>query len=294
MAEGRVVKAVRGLWYVETADETLCCSARGKLRKQSLTPLVGDRVTVEALGAGKGSLEAVLPRSNAFVRPSVANVELLVILASAAVPATDPYLLDRMLAIAELKACEPLLCFHKCDLQRNASLVQVYRSAGFTVLETSARTGEGLEELRQAIAGRLCVFTGNSGVGKSSLLNALEPQLGLETGEISDKLGRGRHTTRHVELFHLRCGALAVDTPGFSAFDGEEVSLELKEQLPALFREFRPYLGGCRYPDCAHVKDAGCKILEAKAAGKLSPGRHESYCRLREELRELHPWDIHT
>ena len=286
------MKAVRGLWYAETAEGILCCTARGKLRNLKEMPLVGDRVTVLPLSGGKGSLEGILPRKNAFVRPSVANVDALVILCSAVIPVTDPQLIDRMIAIAELKDCEPILCFHKCDLARAPELVDAYRRAGFRVFETSAETGEGLDALREAIQGRVCAFTGNSGVGKSSLLNALEPALTLETGDVSEKLGRGRHTTRHVELFRLSCGAQAIDTPGFAAFDGEEVSLELKERLPELFREFRPYLDRCRYRDCRHGKDDGCAVREAVEAGNIAASRYESYLLLLDELKEVKEWQF--
>ena len=291
MADGTVVKAVRGLWYVETEKEVLCCSARGKLRTERQTPLVGDRVSVQPLGKGRGSLDAVYPRKNAFVRPAVANLDALVILASAAIPVTEPYLIDRMIAIAELKGCEPVICFHKCDLRRAPDLVDAYRRAGFRCLETSAVTGEGLEELRSLLPGRFSAFTGNSGVGKSSLLNALEPTLKLETGEISVKLGRGRHTTRHVELFHL-AGGLIADTPGFSAFDAEDVSLELKARLPELFREFQPYVPDCRFRDCAHGKDEGCAVRNAAEAGEIAMSRYQSYLRLMEELKDLKEWQI--
>ncbi len=291
MADGTVIKAVRGLWYVEAEGEILCCSARGKLRTEHMTPLVGDRVSVSPLGKGRGSLDAVYPRKNTFVRPAVANLDALIILASAAIPVTEPYLIDRMIAIAELKGCEPLICFHKCDLKRAPELAEAYRRAGFNCLETSAVTGEGLEELRVLLRDRFSAFTGNSGVGKSSLLNALEPELKLETGEVSVKLGRGRHTTRHVELFHL-AGGLAADTPGFSAFDAEDVSLELKTRLPELFREFRPYAGDCRFRDCAHGKDEGCAVRRAVEEGEISLSRYESYLRLMEELKELKEWQI--
>lgn len=291
MADGTVVKAVRGLWYVETEGETLCCSARGKLRSEHLTPLVGDRVSVSPLGKGKGSLDSIYPRKNTFIRPAAANLDALVILASAAIPITEPYLIDRMIAIAELKGCEPLICFHKCDLKRAPELAEAYRRAGVHCLETSAVTGEGLEELRDLLQGRVSAFTGNSGVGKSSLLNALEPELMLETGEVSLKLGRGRHTTRHVELFHL-AGGLIADTPGFSAFDAEDVSLELKTRLPELFREFRPYVSGCRFRDCAHGKDEGCAVRRAAEEGEIAMSRYRSYLRLMEELKDLKEWQI--
>ena len=290
--EGRILKALSGFWYVHTPEGVLECRARGKLRFQGLTPLVGDLAKVESLGNGKGSLIDLLPRKNAFVRPAAANLDALVILASAVPPVTDPYLLDRMIAIAELKNCEPILCFHKSDLGRAEELIRTYRSCGFPVAETSAETGEGIPELRQMLAGKLCAFTGNSGVGKSSLLNALSAGLELETGEISRKLGRGRHTTRHVELFSLGDGIWAADTPGFAAFDTEDVTLELKRRLPELFREFRPYLSECRFPDCAHVRDAGCAVTAAVEAGEIPRSRHESYARLHEELRKVADWSL--
>ena len=290
--DGRILKALSGFWYVDTPEGVLECRARGILRFHGVTPLVGDVARVEPLGNGKGSLTDLLPRKNSFVRPAVANLDALVILASAVPPVTDPYLLDRMIAIAELKDCEPILCFHKSDMARAEVLAETYRRSGFRVVETSAETGEGVAELREILKGRLCAFTGNSGVGKSSLLNALEKDLDLETGQVSRKLGRGRHTTRHVELFSLGDGIWAADTPGFAAFEAEDVTLELKRRLPELFREFRPWLGQCRYSDCSHVRDAGCAVTAAVEAGEIPRSRHESYVRLREELRKVADWSL--
>ncbi len=290
MAEGFVFKAVRGLWYVEAEGEILCCTARGKLRSDKLTPLVGDRVKVKPLGNGKGSLEEILPRVNSFVRPAVANLDVLVILASAVIPVTEPFLIDRMIAIAELKGCRPVVCFHKCDLGRAPELTQTYRAAGIDCVETSAVSGEGIQPLQVLLKGSFCAFTGNSGVGKSSLLNALEPSLLLPTGEVSSKLGRGRHTTRHVELFPMSNGARIADTPGFSSFDVEEMAPVPKEELPYVFPEFSDCLGSCRFDDCTHTRETGCAVRAAVEEGRISAERYHSYVRMYEQVKDLKAW----
>ena len=290
MAEGRIQKALSGFYYVDTGAEVLTCRARGKFRKEGLSPLVGDRVTVRELGNGEGFVESILPRKNAFERPAVANIDQLVVIGSAAIPKTDPFLIDRIAAIAALKGCEVVVLLNKCDLDPAEELYRIYTAAGFPTLRISAETGEGLEELIPLIAGKLSAFTGNSGVGKSSILNALDPAFQLKTGEISTALGRGRHTTRHVELFHLSCGADVVDSPGFSSFETDELNLELKHRLPETFVEFRPYLDQCRFVGCSHTKEKGCAVLEAVRAGKIQRSRHASYVRLYEELKPLQDW----
>lgn len=292
MNKGVVFKALSGFYYVDTPEGILECRARGKLRSGHMSPLVGDEVIIEPLGGGKGSLEEVLPRRNSFIRPAVANIDTLVIIASAVIPVTDPFLIDRMAAIAELKGCETVICVNKSDRNPGRELIDIYTQAGFKTISTSAVTGEGIAELKAEISGKTCAFTGNSGVGKSSLLNALEPNMLLQTGEVSQKLGRGKHTTRHVEMFRLACGSAAIDTPGFSAFDAEDVSLELKKRLPELFREFKPYINNCRFDDCAHIKEPGCALVEAVNEGRVGKSRHASYVRLREQLRELKEWNI--
>ena len=298
MGTGRIRKALSGFYYVELlngepgAPETLLtCRARGKFRRDGITPLVGDRVTVRELGNGEGFLEAVLPRKNAFTRPAVSNLDLLVILASAAAPETDPFLIDRMLSVAALKGCEGLVLLNKCDLDPADTLFEIYTSAGIPTLRTSAATGEGIPALREALAGKFSAFTGNSGVGKSSVLNALDPSFGLRTGEISAALGRGRHTTRHVELYRLSPGTEIVDTPGFSSFDTDALNLELKEHLPETFVEFRPYLGKCRFTGCGHTKERGCAVREALKRGVIPESRYRSYLRLKQELDPLREWN---
>ena len=290
MVEGRIQKALSGFYYVDTGTEVLTCRARGKFRKEGISPLVGDRVEVRELGNSEGFLEKVLPRRNAFSRPAVANIDQLVVIASGAIPRTDPFLIDRVASIAALKNCDVIVLLNKCDLDRGDDLYSIYHAAGFPVLRVSAETGEGLDDLKPLIAGKLSAFTGNSGVGKSSILNALDPQFHLQVGEISTALGRGRHTTRHVELFRLNCGAEVVDSPGFSSFETEELNLELKHHLPETFLEFAPYLGKCRFVGCSHTREKGCAVLEALKNGDIQKSRHDSYLRLYEELKSLKDW----
>ncbi len=290
MSRGRIEKALSGFYYVNTGRETLQCRARGKFRKEGLSPLVGDWVQVRELGGGEGFVEAVETRRNVFSRPAAANIDQLVILASAAVPVTEPYLIDRIAAIAALKGCDVLVCLNKCDLDPAEWLYGIYSRSAIPVLRISAETGEGLDALRRAIAGKLNAFTGNSGVGKSSVLNALVPGLQLPVGEVSKALGRGRHTTRHVELFPLDGGTYVIDTPGFSSFDTEEMDLELKEHLPETFPEFAPYVGECRFTGCTHTKEKGCRVLQAVKDGDIPVSRHKSYLRLFDELKDVQAW----
>ena len=292
MTEGRIDKALSGFYYVATAaGKTLTCRARGKFRKEGLSPLVGDRVAVRELGSGEGYVEEILPRRNAFQRPAVANIDQLVIVASGAIPVTDPFLIDRMSAVATLKDCGVVLLLNKCDLDPAEELYRIYTAAGFPTLRVSAETGEGMAELEALLSGKLSAFTGNSGVGKSSILNRLDPRFALKVGEVSQALGRGRHTTRHVELFRLPNGAEIMDTPGFSSFEAEELNWELKRHLPETFLEFRPYLGQCRFVGCSHTKEKGCAVLEAVRHGEIQKSRHQSYLRLYEELKPLKEWE---
>lgn len=291
MSQGVIRKALSGFYYVDDGTRLVVCRARGKHRYAGLSPLVGDRVRFTPLEDGSGVLDEILPRKNEFYRPAVANIDLLVVVASQATPVTDPFLIDRVAAIAAARGCECLICINKWDLEPGERLAQIYEKAGFPTLRVSAETGEGIDGLRQAIAGKVCAFTGNSGVGKSSLFNALEAGFELATGEVSGKLGRGRHTTRHVELFRLSCGTLAADTPGFSSFDVDSIELGRKERLQYDFREFAPYLGKCRFQDCAHVKEMGCAVLAAVQAGEIPESRHRSYVRLYEQAKAIPDWE---
>ena len=288
---GRIVKALSGFYYVQSENTIIECRARGKFRKEHLSPLVGDYVECSVEG-GRGMVEAVCPRCNAFVRPAVSNLDALAIFASETNPVTDPFLIDRVSAIAGNQGLPVLLCINKIDLSDDQRLFSIYTGAGFEVFRTSAETGEGIEALHRRIEGKTVAFTGNSGVGKSSVLNRIVPGFSAKTGEVSEKLGRGRHTTRHVELCALPDGTCLIDTPGFSSFDTDQMELILKENLQYAFPDFAPYIGCCRYHDCAHLCEPGCAVLEAVQAGRIQPSRHASYVRLFEAAKEIKPWQI--
>ncbi|MDR0839156.1 MAG: ribosome small subunit-dependent GTPase A, partial [Oscillospiraceae bacterium] len=280
-----ITKALSGFYYVRCGAETVTCRARGRFRNTNESPLVGDSVSFERDGDSDGTVTQLHPRRNEFIRPPVANIDTMVIVASAVIPVTEPLLIDRMAAIAVLKGAEPVICLNKCDMNTADVLFDTYSRAGFRVFRVSAETGDGTAELLAALADRTSAFTGNSGVGKSSILNALG--LDLAVGEVSDKLGRGRHTTRHVELHSLPGGALIVDTPGFSSFDIGMMENIGREELERAFFDFAPFLGKCRFRDCAHVKEPDCAVLGALADGKIVPSRHESYTKLLEASHEI-------
>ena len=288
---GIIMKALSGFYYVDCDGEIITCRARGKFRHKGLSPLVGDRVEITELGGKTGSVDAILDRRNAFSRPAVANMDQVVMIAAGVNPITDPFLIDRVAAIAERKNCEPIICINKCDLDPCDVLYEIYRKAGFTTIRVSAATGAGISELSKAIADKTVVFTGNSGVGKTSILNALDDRLSIQTGEVSEKLGRGRHTTRHVELFRLPNRAIVADTPGFASFDTEVPELLNKEELALAFREFQPYLDECRFVGCSHTKEKGCAVLQALKDGKISESRHKSYLRLYEAAKQYKQWE---
>ena len=291
MAEGTIIKALSGFYYVHCAGQIYTCRARGKFRHGKLSPLVGDRVRFTELEQQTGALDEVLPRVNQFVRPAVANVDQLVIIVSQAIPVTDPFLIDRIITVAASRGCDCVVCINKCDLDTGKELFDTYQAAGYPTVRVSAETGEGIDQLRRLITGKVSAFTGNSGVGKSSILNALSPSFALDTGEVSEKLGRGRHTTRHVELFALDACTLIADTPGFSSFDADGSDLCSKEELADFFPEFSRHTDACRFPDCAHLKGKGCGVLEAVARGEIAPSRHTSYVRLYEQAGSIPEWE---
>ena len=288
---GRIIRSISGFYDVQTQSGTVTCRARGILRKEGQSPLTGDLVEI-TVEKGKGMVEKILPRQNSFVRPAVANVDALVVFAANVNPITEPFLIDRVAAIAGDQEVPVYLCVNKCDLDPALDLVRIYTRAGFPVICTSAETGEGVQQLRDLIRGKLVAFTGNSGVGKSSILNRLCPELQLPTGEVSEKLGRGRHTTRHVELYRLDEDTYVADTPGFSSFDTDQMDLILKENLQYAFPDFGPYLGGCQFHDCSHRKEPGCAVTAALQEGLLEPTRYDSYLRLYEKVSQIKLWEM--
>lgn len=294
MVEGRIVKALSGFYYVQTPEALLECKARGKFRLDGSSPLVGDRVLCQPESGEKGRIEQILERRNWFIRPAVANIDLLVFVAAGTNPVTDPYLIDRVSVIAEESDCGLAVCINKVDLNTADLLFEICRTAGLPVVRASAETGEGIDRLAELLQGRTAAFTGNSGVGKSSLLNRLLPGIELETAEVSSKLGRGRHTTRHVELYQIAENSFIADTPGFASFEIEMMRAIPKEQLAYDFIDFRPYLGRCRFQDCAHLKEPGCAVTEAVARGEIHASRYRSYTRLYELCAQQKFWEQKT
>ncbi len=291
VTSGRIIRSLSGFYDVQTPEGVITCRGRGTLRHAGQTPLTGDMVEISLQG-GKGMVQKILPRKNRFIRPAVANMDALVVFAANANPVTEPFLIDRVAAIAGDQEVPVYICINKCDLDPAVDLARIYIHAGFPVILASAQTGEGVEQLRDLIKGKLVAFTGNTGVGKSSMLNALCPELALATGEVSEKLGRGRHTTRHVELFSLGGGTFVADTPGFSSFDTEQMDVLLKENLQYAFPDFGQFLGRCQFHDCTHRAEPGCAVRLAVENGEIEKTRYDSYLRLYEKAEKVKLWEL--
>ena len=291
MSEGIIIKALSGFYYVAGTEGIISCKAKGKFRYDGMSPLVGDRVEYQLSADGSGTVKSILPRKNSFIRPAVANIDTMVFIASCSKPVTDPYLIDRVAVIAENSCCEFVVCINKTDLESADELYKIYNGSGFKCFRTSALNSEGIEELREALRGRVSAFTGNSGVGKSSILNALIPGIDIETGEISDRLGRGKHTTRHVELYPMDDSSFIADTPGFASFDLQMVDDISYEQLPDCFPEFGDYIGHCRFNDCRHISEPDCAIRGAVESGRIFRSRYDSYVKLYDIVFNHKTWD---
>lgn len=288
---GILLKGIGGFYSVEAADAVYVCKARGVFRKKRITPLCGDRVQITVSGGdAENTIDEIFPRKNELRRPPVANIDNLIIVVSTTAPRPNTLVMDKLIALAEQKSIEPVVVFTKIDLASAEELLAIYRKAGISCFAVSNQTGEGVDGVRDVLRGKISAFTGNSGVGKTSLLNRIAPDLQRETGEISDKLGRGRHTTRQAELFSV-CGGYVVDTPGFSSLDFERADAIRKEELAECFREFRPYLGDCKFSTCSHTCDKGCAVLAAVECGEISASRHNSYTALYNTVKDWKEWE---
>ncbi|MBR6693754.1 MAG: ribosome small subunit-dependent GTPase A [Clostridia bacterium] len=292
MNKGIIVKALSGFYYVDIGEAVIECRARGLFRKSNDSPLVGDNVEIDVLPDGSGVVNSILPRKNFLKRPPIANIDKLFIVSAYSTPAPNTFVIDSMTAIAEDKNIEPIIVFNKCDVGSFDDIADIYKKCGFRVYVVSAATGEGIDGIREELKNSVSVFAGNTGVGKSSLLNALFSDLLLKTGDVSEKLGRGRHTTRHVQLFSSGDNGFVADTPGFSSIDIEESDLIFKENLQFAFREFSDYIGGCKFTSCTHTGERGCAISSALERGEIEASRYENYKRLYSELSKFKEWEI--
>ncbi len=289
---GIIIKGIGGFYYVEAASEVFECKARGAFRKKKISPLAGDRVTITVRDGKENTIDDILPRKNSLLRPPVANIDTLVIVSSVKEPVPNLLVIDKLTAIAVDKGIKPCVVFSKSDLGDTSYYENVYKSAGIDVASVCCKTGEGVDNVRSMIGDGITVFTGNTGVGKSSLLNAIDSRFSLATGEISDKLGRGRHTTREVTLYHVGNGLVA-DTPGFSSLDIEQSSdVIVKENLPFCFPEFEQYLGKCKFSSCSHTVEKGCLILDALKEGVIHPERHANYVSMYNDVKDLKDWQL--
>ena len=290
--DGIIIKGIGGFYYVEAADGIIYeCKARGVFRKEKITPLAGDKVEISVDENNKNSIDKIYERRNMFKRPPIANVDKLVIVSSVCDPRPNLLIIDRLTAVAVYKNVEPIIDFTKNDLQSADEYIEIYKNAGFKTFAVSNETGEGIGEIKAVIENGVCVFTGNSGVGKSSLINRMYPDFALETGEISKKLGRGRHTTRHVELLKINNGYIA-DTPGFSSLDFGTNDLIKKDELAFCFPDFSDYIDLCKFSTCAHVNDKGCRLIEAVNNGDVMRSRHESYVTMYNEVKDIKDWQL--
>lgn len=288
--KGTIVKLTGGFYYVDTEGEILECKARGAFRNKSQSPVVGDLVTVALKSEGYHSIEKIHERKNFLIRPALANIDVLVIVVSSVEPVPSTLIIDKLTSAAVSLGISPYIVFSKTDLMGCDELEETYSKAGFEVFSYSKGDEKSVNVIRNALKGKLVAFIGNSGVGKSTLINNLYPDLQLETGEISQKLGRGRHTTRTVELFKVNGGYVA-DTPGFSTMDLERYQLWDKQQLMYCFPEFEDYLTECKFSSCMHICEKGCAVLEAVNEGIIPKSRHESYVEMYNEVKDIKPWE---
>lgn len=289
---GTIIKGIGGFYYVEAADEIYECKARGVFRKEKLSPLVGDKVTISINENAENTIDEIMPRKNALTRPPVVNIDNLIIVVSTVEPKPSTLVIDKLIAVAEHKNIEPIIVVTKSDLASAQEIFDIYTLAGFKTIIVSNETKDGVDEVKAVLKDKISALTGNSGVGKTSLLNNLDETLALKTAQISKKLGRGRHTTRQAELYRV-CDGFVVDTPGFSSFEIDKSDIILKDELAYCFRDFSDYIEKCKfYPSCTHTADKGCAVVEAVNEGKISKSRHNSYVQLYNEVKDIKEWNL--
>jgi ribosome biogenesis GTPase len=284
---GTIIKSIGGLYTVKSFDTIIECKARGIFRKSNISPVVGDVVEVS-----NGVIDKILPRKNFIVRPPLANLDIMVFVVSMSKPSPNLTLLDKFIAVCEYKNIQPIIALTKVDLADYQKMYTTYKSIGIDVYVIDYAKNPKHLDFKNALANKVCAFTGNSGAGKSTLLNSLDSSLNIPTGEISEKLGRGKHTTRHAELYQLDNGALIADTPGFSTFETNKYDIIKKEQLAQCFREFSPYVNDCKFSDCSHTKEKGCAVISAVDNGNIPKSRHVSYCEMFENAKKLKDWEL--
>lgn len=289
--KGIITKLIGGFYYVEAAEKVYECKARGAFRIKGSSPCVGDYVEIGVPDDGYCVIEKVLPRKNSIVRPALANIDRLVIVSSIISPSPNTLIIDKMIATAVKKNIEPMLVISKTDLESPDRLYKIYSNSGINTLCFSSKDFNSDELKSRILTNGITAFTGNSGVGKSTLLNAMFPGIAAETGDISKKLGRGRHTTRTVELYKTDSGYVA-DTPGFSTVDLQRYEIIKKDELAGCFTEFEPYLDDCRFTSCSHTKELGCAVLRAVEEGKIEKSRHQSYVTMYNEVKDLKEWEL--
>ena len=287
---GRIINLISGFYYVDAGRQIYTCKLRGRVKSVGF-PLVGDMVEISLLNGQNGVIEKILPRRNEFIRPAVSNVDMIVFVASESLPVTDPFLIDRLSVIALEQNCDFALCINKNDISNSDRLFDIYKESGFPTIRTSAETGEGISELMEVIAGKSCVLSGNSGVGKSSLINRIVGDDSAQVGDVSIKLGRGKHKTRQVRLYELPNNTYIADTPGFASFDVEMVADVRKENLQYDFPDFSEYIGRCRFSDCGHTGEPGCAVARAVLDGKVNSSRYDSYLRLYSLVSQHKSWE---
>lgn len=289
--DGVILKGIGGFYYVKTNESVFECKAKGKFRKEKISPLAGDKVSITVRDDEENTIDEIYKRKNFLIRPPVANIDKLFIVVSATKPKPNTVIIDKMTILAEKNDITPVIIITKTDLACAEELKEIYKSTGYNVYSFSIEDFSELDAIKAELKGSLCAFTGNSGVGKSTLINALSGDLELETGEISDKLGRGRHTTRQAEIFPVGEG-LVIDTAGFSSIDFTTDNRIYSDELQYYFKEFAEHINDCRFNGCRHMGDKGCKVCELVENGVISRSRHDSYKTIYEEIKVNKKWDI--